>query len=230
MMMSPSKWEIAGGFVNHKLEEPDAVGVCPRIIPLYEPLFLGGDPEADTPPGAYNHRPLSSAMKTLLATRYVTIPEDVTLDVKSRIVTVKGPRGELVQSFKHLNLDIQKSGTDKLRVDLWFGNRKQVCSVGGAFCCKCWWECSSGVQGVVRCCFVAIPSSMEHGVVVALCQQIVATLLAKRVVVFFLAGAVGGAVTRRAARDERVGGSMVHSLSSVSQSDAVSAEALLLFG
>ncbi|CAM9108086.1 unnamed protein product [Scytosiphon promiscuus] len=68
-------------------------------------------------------------MKTLLATRYVTIPEDVTLDVKSRIVTVKGPRGELVQSFKHLNLDIQKSGTDKLRVDLWFGNRKQLACI-----------------------------------------------------------------------------------------------------
>ncbi|CAN0492864.1 unnamed protein product, partial [Hapterophycus canaliculatus] len=68
-------------------------------------------------------------MKTLLATRYVSIPADVTLDVKSRIVTVKGPRGELVQSFKHVNLDMQKSGTDKLRVDLWFGNRKQVCAM-----------------------------------------------------------------------------------------------------
>lgn len=65
-------------------------------------------------------------MKTLLATRYVTIPEGVTIDVKSRVVTVTGPRGELVQSFKHLNLDLQKSGKNKLRVDLWFGNRKQV--------------------------------------------------------------------------------------------------------
>lgn len=65
-------------------------------------------------------------MKTLLATRYVTIPEGVTVDVKSRVVTVTGPRGELVQSFKHLNLDLQKSGKNKLRVDLWFGNRKQV--------------------------------------------------------------------------------------------------------
>lgn len=64
-------------------------------------------------------------MKTLLATRYVSIPEDVTLDVKSRVVTVTGPRGELVQSFKHVNLDLQKTG-NKLRVDLWFGTRKQV--------------------------------------------------------------------------------------------------------
>ena len=65
-------------------------------------------------------------MKTLLATRYVEIPEGVELEAKSRVVTVKGPRGELVQSFKHLNLDIQKAGKNKLRVELWFGNRKQV--------------------------------------------------------------------------------------------------------
>ena len=64
-------------------------------------------------------------MKTLLATRHVIIPEGVTLDVKSRIVTVTGPRGELVQSFKHVNLDLQKTG-NRLRVDLWFGTRKQV--------------------------------------------------------------------------------------------------------
>ncbi|CAB1112223.1 unnamed protein product [Ectocarpus sp. CCAP 1310/34] len=68
-------------------------------------------------------------MKTLLSTRYVTIPEGVTVDVKSRVVTVTGPRGELVQSFKHLNLDLQKSGKNKLRVDLWFGNRKQVACI-----------------------------------------------------------------------------------------------------
>lgn len=65
-------------------------------------------------------------MKTLLATRYVDIPDGVTLEVKSRVVTVTGPRGVLVQSFKHVNLDMQLTGKGKLRVDLWFGNRKQV--------------------------------------------------------------------------------------------------------
>lgn len=66
------------------------------------------------------------AMKTVLATRYVDIPDDVKLEVSSRIVKVTGPRGELTQSFKHLKLDMQKVGKKKLRVDLWFGNRKQV--------------------------------------------------------------------------------------------------------
>lgn len=70
-------------------------------------------------------------MKTLLATRYVTIPEDVTVEVKSRIVTVTGPRGKLVQNFKHINLDLQMAGKNKLRVDLWFGKRKQVCAAVG---------------------------------------------------------------------------------------------------
>lgn len=65
-------------------------------------------------------------MKTLLATRYVEIPEGVGLEVISRVVKVTGPRGELSQSFKHLKLDMQKTGKKKLRVDLWFGNRKQV--------------------------------------------------------------------------------------------------------
>lgn len=65
-------------------------------------------------------------MKTVLATRYVDIPKEIELEVNSRVVTVKGPRGELSQSFKHLKLDMQKTGHGKLRVDLWFGNRKQV--------------------------------------------------------------------------------------------------------
>lgn len=65
-------------------------------------------------------------MKTLLATRYVDIIAGCELDVNSRVVTVKGPRGELTQNFKHVKIDMQKMGPKKLRVDLWFGNRKQV--------------------------------------------------------------------------------------------------------
>lgn len=39
-------------------------------------------------------------MKTVLATQYISIPEGVTVEVKSRAVTVKGPRGELKRAFK----------------------------------------------------------------------------------------------------------------------------------
>ncbi|KAG5177326.1 ribosomal protein L6, alpha-beta domain-containing protein [Tribonema minus] len=69
-------------------------------------------------------------MKTVLATRYIDIPEGVKVDVKSRVVSVEGPRGSLTRNFKHLNLDIQKAdGGKKLRVDLWFGNRKQLACI-----------------------------------------------------------------------------------------------------
>ena len=50
----------------------------------------------------------------------------VTLSVKSRIVTVKGKRGTLVKSFKHLNIEMAKVGKNRLRIDIWFANRKEL--------------------------------------------------------------------------------------------------------
>ncbi|GAB5031355.1 60s ribosomal protein l9 [Nannochloropsis oceanica] len=76
-------------------------------------------------------------MKLILATKYVNIPEGVTMTIKSRHVTVKGPRGELSRGFKHLNLAFELVGGNKdkgtnpkkLKVDLWFGNRKQLATI-----------------------------------------------------------------------------------------------------
>lgn len=61
----------------------------------------------------------------------------MTLEIKSRNVKVKGPRGELERGFKHLNLAFELVGGNKdkgtkpkkLRVDLWFGNRKQLATI-----------------------------------------------------------------------------------------------------
>lgn len=50
----------------------------------------------------------------------------VTLSVKSRIVTVKGKRGTLVKSFKHLGIEMVKVGKNRLRIDIWFANRKEL--------------------------------------------------------------------------------------------------------
>ena len=49
----------------------------------------------------------------------------VKVEVKTRVVTVTGPRGVLTRDFKHVNFDMLLVG-DKIRVDLWFGNRKQL--------------------------------------------------------------------------------------------------------
>ena len=49
----------------------------------------------------------------------------VSVVVKSRIITVKGPRGKLVKSFKHMSIEFLRIGKKQLRVDIWFANRKQ---------------------------------------------------------------------------------------------------------
>ena len=41
-------------------------------------------------------------------------------------MTVKGRRGTLVKSFKHLSIEMAKVGKNRLRIDIWFANRKQL--------------------------------------------------------------------------------------------------------
>ena len=50
----------------------------------------------------------------------------VKLSVKSRVVTVTGRRGTLVKSFKHMSIELTKLSSKKLRIDMWFSNRKQA--------------------------------------------------------------------------------------------------------
>ena len=68
-------------------------------------------------------------MKTILGTRFFDIPDGVTVTCKARHVTVTGPRGKLERSFKHVQLDMRMVSDQKLRVDLWFGTRKQVATI-----------------------------------------------------------------------------------------------------
>ena len=49
----------------------------------------------------------------------------VTLSVKNRVVTVKGRRGTLTKSFTHLSIEMIKESKRRLRLDIWFANRKQ---------------------------------------------------------------------------------------------------------
>ena len=60
----------------------------------------------------------------------------VTVDVKARIVTVKGPRGEVKKNFSHLAVELQKMNLKEkkrsgihIRIRMWFGGYKQACSV-----------------------------------------------------------------------------------------------------
>ena len=69
-------------------------------------------------------------MRQLFTTRKVDIPEGVTVEIKSRIVTVTGPLGSLRRSFKHMALDLRITDDKKnVVVDIWFGNREAIASI-----------------------------------------------------------------------------------------------------
>merc|ERR1712173_62392 len=70
-----------------------------------------------------------SRMKIINTNQSVTVPEGVDVTVKSRVVTVKGPRGQLVKSFKHLAVDISMPNKKTVRVEKWFGKRKELAAV-----------------------------------------------------------------------------------------------------
>ncbi|XP_071951475.1 large ribosomal subunit protein uL6-like [Antedon mediterranea] len=67
-------------------------------------------------------------MKTILATRFVEVPENVTVSIKARTITVTGPRGVLVRTFRHMRVELTVIGK-KIRVDKWFGIKKELAGV-----------------------------------------------------------------------------------------------------
>ena len=68
-------------------------------------------------------------MKVINTNQSVKVPDEVDVSVKSRVVTVKGPRGTLVKSFKHLAVDISMPNKKTVRVEKWFGKRKELAAV-----------------------------------------------------------------------------------------------------
>ncbi|ORZ36180.1 large subunit ribosomal protein L9e, variant [Catenaria anguillulae PL171] len=68
-------------------------------------------------------------MKDILKFHDVTIPEGVTVSFKSRNVVVTGPRGTLKKSFQHVDCELVRVSKDKIRVQVYHGNRKHVACI-----------------------------------------------------------------------------------------------------
>merc|ERR1712153_72673 len=49
--------------------------------------------------------------------------------VKARAVTIKGSRGSLTKSFKHLAVDIYMTDKQTIKIEKWFGKKKQIAAV-----------------------------------------------------------------------------------------------------
>ncbi|KAI5405355.1 60S ribosomal protein L9, variant 2, partial [Lathyrus oleraceus] len=74
-----------------------------------------------------------AAMKTILSSETMNIPDGVSIKVNAKVIEVEGPRGKLVRDFKHLNLDFDlitdENGKKKLKIDAWFGSRKTSAAI-----------------------------------------------------------------------------------------------------
>jgi len=68
-------------------------------------------------------------MRDVLQTEELDIPEGVTVDIKSRLIDVSGPRGSLKKNVRHINMDIQLVTTNKankVTLAVWQGGRKHI--------------------------------------------------------------------------------------------------------
>merc|ERR1712158_141078 len=72
---------------------------------------------------------MGEKMKLLHHSQEVTVDECVTCSVKSRMVTVTGPRGTLVKSFRHLKVEMKSTGPMSILVEKWMGSSKDKAAV-----------------------------------------------------------------------------------------------------
>merc|ERR1711959_588822 len=80
------------------------------------------------------------AMKNVYAKTTVKIPDGVTVDIKSRAVVVKGPRGTLSKNFKHMQIDLYKPDENTIKIEKWFSLSKEQSAIK---------TCSSHIQNMI---------------------------------------------------------------------------------
>ncbi len=65
-------------------------------------------------------------MRHLINERFVTVPEGVTVTVKSRRVTVKGPRGVIKKDFTHAQIELVKMNDGNIKATMYRPSRKEA--------------------------------------------------------------------------------------------------------
>lgn len=67
-------------------------------------------------------------MRDVVKTEELDIPDGVDITVKSRVISVSGPRGKLTKNVRHVNMDIRllMGKTNKVTLAVWQGGRKHV--------------------------------------------------------------------------------------------------------
>lgn len=63
-------------------------------------------------------------MRDVKATEELDIPEGVEIQIKSRIVSVTGPKGTLTKNIRHVNMDVLVT-KNRVTLACWQGGRKQ---------------------------------------------------------------------------------------------------------
>merc|ERR1712167_31775 len=68
-------------------------------------------------------------MRPILKSEDVKIPEDVTVEIKNKLVLLKGPRGTIARNFRHVPCDITYRESQKvISVEIWFQKKKILAS------------------------------------------------------------------------------------------------------
>ncbi|KAM0279506.1 hypothetical protein ACHAQH_004567 [Verticillium albo-atrum] len=68
-------------------------------------------------------------MKYIHSVESVEIPEGVKVHIKSRHVTVEGPRGKLVKDLSHLAVNFSQPKKDTINIEIHHGSRKNVATL-----------------------------------------------------------------------------------------------------
>ncbi|SCW02008.1 LAFE_0E12112g1_1 [Lachancea fermentati] len=68
-------------------------------------------------------------MKYIQTDQVLDIPEGVTVNIKSRVVKVTGPRGALTKNLKHIDVTFTKLSNKQIKITVHNGDRKHVAAL-----------------------------------------------------------------------------------------------------